>query len=167
MEREKRLNPWQAEKIEQYYRENYEFLLKYAWRLLHDEEKAKVAVQETFLVAVEKYEAFISSERPVGWLVWTLRYAVLAMERKESDRESRFIALEDCPSLPALQMNDPEELGCTSSDMALLNRFYGEGYTAKEMASELKLSVGAMKMRIFRAKKRLIERLEIEKLHDF
>lgn len=166
MQREKRLSPTQAEALERYYKENYEFLFRYAWRRLHDEDRARVAVQETFLVAAEKIEAFLDSENPTGWLVKTLQYTVNNAEREQAEHDRRTIALSDCDTLAGAQMPEPQELDFRDPDVALLKTYYEDGYSPQELAEEMNTSVSALKMRVHRAKQRLSKKPMIQFLRN-
>ena len=163
---EKSLSSEESKIIEQYYKENYGLLLKYAYHVLHDQSCAEVAVQETFVVASRRVEKLMASERPVGWLFNTLKYIIKDMER------DRAAVLQHCVSLNAAasraeETYEPEELDENDRDLALLRRFYVDGYKLSELAAELQTTVPALKMRIYRAKKRLREDPRIKDLKDF
>ncbi len=163
---EKSLSSEEAKIIEQYYKDNYVILLKYAYHILHDQSLAEVAVQETFVVASRRVDKLIESERPVGWLFNTLKYIIKDMERDRAAVLQRCVSLEAAVSR-AEKTYEPEELDENDRDLALLRRFYVDGYRLSELAAELQTTVPALKMRIYRAKKRLREDPRIKDLKDF
>ena len=166
MMEEKSLTTEESDLIEQYYKAHYKLLFNYAFRILHDRSLAEVAVQETFLVASSRAEKLKESEKPLGWLFNALKYTIKSMER------DRAAVLEHCVSLEETEIAIdkellPVELNTTDPDLELLRRFYVDGYMLSELAGEENTTVAALKMRIYRAKKRLRNDPQIKKLKDF
>lgn len=166
MKRKKRLSPAQIVELERYYKENYDFLFHYAWHRLHDEDRAHVAVQETFLIAAERIEALLASEKPVGWLVKTLQFTLLALKREQAAHDRQIVSISDCDTLSAPQELEPQELDFRDPDLALLKAYYEDGYSVKELAEQMNTSEGALKMRVHRAKQRLRKKPIIQFLRN-
>ena len=161
-----RLTTEESELIERYYRENYELLFKYAYHILKDPHSAEVAVQETFEVAARRIDKLTESENPIGWLFVVLKYKIMTIERKRDARMQHCVSLDDATAR-AKAMPEPEELAEDDEDIALLLRYYVEGYSLRELAAEQHITVPAIKMRIYRAKKRLRKNPKIKNLRNF
>lgn len=161
------LSPEEMEIIEQYYRAEYENMLRFATHILHDENLAQVAVQETFVVASRKFSSLTGSPRPVGWLYNVLKNVIRQISRERQAMLARFVEL-SLTTEPSAEMEPLSQLDISKNeDLKLLNRFHVEGYSLEEIAKELGISVPALKMRLSRAKKRLREDPEIKKLKNF
>ena len=141
--------------IEQYYKSEYNNLLKYAKRILFNDGLAEDAVQDTFQIAMRRSDKFIESPNPVGWLYETLKYVLKHAQRDKQRCLRMMVPLEFIPEenissedtmlkLTTLYGNDEE--------MKLLVMFYGYGYKVKDIAGVLGISEAACKMRIRRAR---------------
>ena len=153
------------ETIERYYRDHYDHLYKYALWALHDPGSAEVAVQETFLIASRRIDKLLESERPIGWLYNTLKYVIMSIERDRAEILQYCVSIDDAVVSSETDY-DPEELDESLPDLALLKRFYVEGYKLSELAEEMQMTVPALKMRICRAKKRLRDHPKVKKLRN-
>ena len=71
---------------------------------------------------------------------------------------ARSVPLEDAPELSV--EDEISTLDTKNEDIQLLKRFYIDGFTLKELAAELGITVPAMKMRLSRARKRAKKFLE-------
>ncbi len=161
------LSPEEMEILEQFYRAEYESVLRFATCTLHDENLAQVAVQETIVVASRKCSDLTKSPRPVGWLYNVLKNVIRQISRERQTMLARFVELSPTTE-PAAEMEPSSHLDVNKNDdLKLLNRLYVEGYSLEEIAKELGIRVPALKMRISRAKKRLRENPEIKNLKNF
>ena len=150
--------------IEAIFQKEFKGMKRFAQSLLQDESLSEVAVQETFLLAVKKFDAFSASPAPVGWLYNTLRYVVLAIQRDQK-KLAKIIdtSLECVEAVKVSTLDSYPGLSLTASkdpDIRLLVKVYVECYTIREMADSMHISEGACKMRLKRAKKRLREILK-------
>ena len=159
------LSQREAEQLAQYYRDNYDRLYRYALHILHDSNCAEVAVQETFLIASRRIDKLLKSEKPVGWLYNTLKYVIKSIERDRAEIMRYCISLEDTVA-STNELQEPNELDESLPNLALLKRFYVEGYKLSELAEDLHTTVPAIKMQIYRAKKRLRDHPKIKKLRN-
>ena len=144
--------------IEKYFRSEYASMLSFAGYLLNNRSLAEVAVQETFVCALENYEKFESSPNPVGWLYNTLKNMIRHIQRDQQKIIKRMVQLDSCAEDYIASTHKSAMDLCTNKenpDFQLLIRFYVYGYTLKELAQEEGISVGAMTMRIQRAKERI------------
>ena len=65
----------------------------YAKCRLGDDELAEEAVQESFRVACEKQEQVISSENPRGWMMETLKFIIMSVQRERIYLEKLYALL--------------------------------------------------------------------------
>ena len=148
----------QAAAIEALFRENFEPLYRCANRMLRSPPLAEEAVQEAFLIAVTKFEEMQASGNPTGWLYRTV-CNVVQNQRRARQRGSELLL-----RLLSEQETHTDE-GVFSDltedeDFRLIRRVTLEGYSVRETAEALGISVEACKKRIQRAKARLRERLK-------
>ena len=148
------------------YQDHYRALFSYAYHLGFRREMAEDCVQDAFLVALEHIEAVRSSPNPRGYLQQTLknvigyqlrcmRYAA-ELQRKLRER----IPEEGESGSGGLRPETLYRGAVSDEDLRLLIRFYLEGWSQKELAEELGISLNACKKRIQRAKERLRSALE-------
>ena len=141
--------------IEQLFRSEYEGMADFAAYLLGSESLAEVAVQETFVCAMEHIDKLLASPNRVGWLYNALKLTIRHIKREQYLLLKRTMQLEDVPE-QHLSTADRYSLALhgeeADPELQLLIRFYLYGYTLKELAEEMGLTVGAVKMRISRAK---------------
>lgn len=148
------------------YRDHYRALFGYAWQLGIGREAAEDYVQDAFLVALQHIEALKNSENPRGYLQQTLKYVIgyqLRCMRYAVNLQQKLLELEPSPEEHYSDAIGPETLyrGAISDDeLELLLRFYREGWSQKELAADLGISLNACKKRIQRAKERLRSALE-------
>ena len=147
--------------VEALYREMYGMMVNYAKHaLLGDGTIAEEAVQETFRIAVTKAAQLSDSENPRGWLINTLKN-VLTNMRREQARAERLLRK---AAANAAQFSGSTAAEITDligdEDIRLLRRVILDGFSTREAAYELNISVEACKKRIQRAKARLREAME-------
>ena len=149
------LSPEESDALEQLYRSEFTRMLRIARYSLKNDNLAETAVQETFVTAARKIGTLLSSPNPTGWLYITLNYTIKQLQRERLVAIQRFVSLEDAPE-QSQDDNEPDGIVLESNeDLRLFKRYYLEGYSLKELAAELGISVPALKMRITRARKRL------------
>lgn len=81
--------------FEDFYQEQFELLIGYAYRFLNDWEEARVAVQDAFLTGIIKIDEFRSSENPIGWIKRVIKNITLNMNRARKIRNNRLVPLDD------------------------------------------------------------------------
>ena len=160
------LSAEQADFLEQCYRSEYKRLFSYARCVLGSDSLAEVAVQETFVAASRRIETLMQHENKVGWLFTALKHIIQSIRRDQAELRLHTIPEEEAEPL-ATQMKEPEALDMRDPDLALLKRFYLDGYSLAELAREQETTVAALKMRISRLKKKLREDPKIIALKDF
>ena len=141
--------------VEKLYRSEYPNMLSFASYLLSDKALAEVAVQDTFVCALQNIHKLEASSDQVGWLYNALKNIVRHMRRDRQFLIKNFIQLDETKEVPAAPPGQAKLLaaeGQNDPEVQLLVRFYIYGYSLKELAKEEGISVGAMKMRIKRAR---------------
>ena len=143
-------------------------LYRYALWLVHDSSVAEDLVQETFLRAWKSMDKLHKPEAAKGWLITILR-------RENARRFERFQP--QMSAMPVEAIGDGHRDYDTSTEafvlrnaIARLNEAYREplllqvlhGYSQKEIAAELGISVAGAGTRLFRARKKLRAMLEEE-----
>lgn len=150
--------------IEACFRTEYKGLLSLARREGLPENLAEEAVQETFVCFARHYEDWKQKELGAGWLYGVLKNIVLHIQRDEK-KISECISLDDATVEPGRE--DPGFLFAlfpkSDPEYQLLVKFYLGGASIRELADELGITVGACKMRILRAKRKIQERCGAEK----
>lgn len=147
--------------IDRLYREKYNFLLKYAKYAFGDNSIAEEAVHETFIVACIYHEKLQASLNPEGWIVNTHKFVCrnIQKSRKREIQKMLLLANENAFRLngyaePAFENNHDFENYVSPDDFLLLQKFVIEGYSHKDLAQELNITVDACKKRLQRAKEK-------------
>lgn len=148
--------------IEEYFRSEYADMLSLASYLLNNNKAlAEVAVQDTFVFALEHMDKLTASPNPVGWLYNVLKNIVRHIYRDQQRLLKRVVSIGEAPELRTSDYGRDLRLSMSSfndSDTILLIQFYIQGYSVKELARKYDISVGACKMRIKRAKENMKEK---------
>ncbi len=149
--------------FESRYLELYEPLFRYLYRFVKDAGAAEDLLQEVFLLAWNEREALLSHPNPDGWFYMAARNKAMNYLRLEC-RKDRFDLDDDGkePSAqPATSSAEDEVLkqffcfeelkGVLSEDeLLLLRRRFGEDLALKELALDMGVSEGTLKMRFSR-----------------
>ena len=147
--------------VEKLYRSEYSGMLRFACYLLNDRALAEMAVQDTFVCALQNIHTLEASGSQVGWLYNTLKNIVRNIRRDRQFLIKNVAQLDEAREAPAAPPGQAQLLaseGRGDPEVQLLMRFYLYGYSLKELAEETGVSVGAMKMRIKRAKEHVKEK---------
>lgn len=156
--------PWQSD-LEQIYREMYPTLYAYALRILKDHALAEEAIQDTFCIACAKQGQVLSTPKPQGWIMLTLKHVMQNMLRSQRKLQKLlFLTASEELSVDSPELLDVDVLFgnvSDSEDFRLLKRISLEQCTIVELAQDLGISVEACKKRVQRARKRLQKKLKI------
>lgn len=159
MASEKMLASGEIKLLEQLYSKEYLSMLKISKSALINPQQSEDAIQGAFLDAMQNFNKFSSSENPMGWLYIALRFQISHINRgciKEAKLKAKFgQQVVDFSYEPnkATIFDIPD----IQSNVELLSRFYIEGHTIKELAQKDGCSVGAMKMRLKRAREGVVK----------
>lgn len=155
-----------VERFRAIYEENYRRLVGYALRRTSNNDEAADVVAEAFLIAWRNLERVPQDETARLWLYATAR-RVLANQRRSQQRRERLaerIAFEiDATPRPPAEgdlATVAEALGSLSDEeRSLLGMVGWEGLHPAEIAEILGCSVGAVRLRTFRARRRFAAEL--------
>lgn len=163
------LSPEEWTLLEECYREQYEHLYKTAAASLGNPHLAYDIVQDTFVHAVDCIDDFMKSPKPGGWLYNAMGYLIKHALRTRSMLLANNVSLTKEVVIPTA--GDPftvNELDiANNADLQLLARYFLHGYSIQEIAGMYNITVGAAKMRITRARKRLQKDPSIRDLKNF
>ena len=146
--------------IETLYIKNASLLFNYANIILSNASLAEEAVQETFVIACIKQHALENSPNPEGWLMNTLKNVCRNIQKKNRNYYlSRILSLnESVLGTTALESDNLWETNVqdfiSKEDFMILKKIILDGYSYKDLAKELGISLEACKKRAQRAKQR-------------
>lgn len=145
--------------IETLYIKNASLLFNYANIILSNTSLAEEAVQETFVIACIKQHALENSSNPEGWLMNTLKNVCRNIQKNRNYYLSRILSLnESVLGTTALESDNLWETNVqdfiSKEDFMILKKIILDGYSYKDLAKELGISLEACKKRAQRAKQR-------------
>lgn len=147
--------------IDRLYRKKYDFLFKYAKYAFGDSSIAEEAVHETFIVACICHEKLQASLNPEGWIVNTHKFVCKNIQKSRKRDIQRMLSLTNEHALnpyaytePAFEKNFDLEDFVSSEDVFILKKFILEGYSHKDLAQELDITIDASKKKLQRAKEK-------------
>lgn len=145
--------------IETLYIKNASLLFNYANIILSNASLAEEAVQETFVIACIKQHALENSPNPEGWLMNTLKNVCRNIQKNRNYYLSRILSLnESVLGTTALEFDNLWETNVqdfiSKEDFMILKKIILDGYSYKDLAKELGISLEACKKRAQRAKQR-------------
>ena len=165
---ERQLTPEENAFLGECYKQNHTQLYNIAMSSLRNPHLAYDIVQDALAHAAECIEEFMNSESPSGWVRRAMDYRILHALRTRSKLLARNIPLEEAYDLAGddgdIAIN---ELDTESKDMQLMIRYFEYGYSLQKIADEWNITVGAVKMRIQRAKRRLQNDADVNDLKNF
>ena len=144
---------------------NYEQVRAYALRRVAPDLAADV-VQETFLVAWRRPDEVPSHALP--WLLAVARRIVLRQWRSAARREALLVLVASAPAVarPTADEQDARVVAAVErlspNDRDLLGLIYWDGLTPAEAATVVGCSQTALRVRLHRARRRLVLALEAE-----
>ena len=145
--------------IETLYIKNASLLFNYANIILSNASLAEEAVQETFVIACIKQHALENSPNPEGWLMNTLKNVCRNIQKNRNYYLSRILSLnESVLGTTALESDNLWETNVqdfiSKEDFMILKKIILDGYSYKDLAKELGISLEACKKRAQRTKQR-------------
>lgn len=145
--------------IETLYIKNASLLFNYANIILSNASLAEEAVQETFVIACIKQHALENSPNPEGWIMNTLKNVCRNIQKNRNYYLSRILSLNEFVlGTTDLESDDLWETNVqdfiSKEDFMILKKIILDGYSYKDLAKELGISIEACKKRAQRAKQR-------------
>ncbi len=140
--------------------------------ILGSAELANEAVHETFLKIIRNFADFsaLEEEHRNGWIALTTKYTALNILKKEKC----YIPVKDEYLFSMIDTKRDDTMKCLYEDLAdainelppmyceILELYYVQGYTNKEIAVMLNISVENSMQRLSRARKLLLEKMNDE-----
>lgn len=154
-----KLDPQLLDYIESLYRKEALLLFRYSQILFNNPSIAEETVQETFIIACLNHKKLKSSPNPEGWIMNTHKNVCRNFQKANNRYLKQIIALDDT----ILSTQYTEDLyDCentiasyvSSEDFIILKKIIIDGYSHKDLAEELGISVDACKKRLQRVKQR-------------
>jgi DNA-directed RNA polymerase specialized sigma24 family protein len=107
------------------------------------------------VTASRKFSEFQGSPKPTGWLYNTLKNKIREIRHDRQNALKRIVSLDSAKEL-SVELETPRFMEMDENeDLKLLRHFYIEGFSLQEIAKEHGCTIAAIKMKIYRAKKRL------------
>ncbi len=154
--------------FEEFYRENFQKLVGYAYRFLKNWDDAKEVTQDAFLTALIKMDQFCGSGNRQGWIRNTIRKKAQNLNKIKANRTASIVPLEetdpllvdydrysavDTPSAHSAELLSEQEF-------VLIQRIFMEGEAYRDTAKEFGITEGACRKRVERIIKKLREKWE-------
>lgn len=145
--------------IESLYRKEALLLYRYSKVIFNNPSIAEESVQETFIIACLNYDKVSCSLNPEGWIMNTHKNVCRNIQKTQSVYLKRILALDQVEYLPscaepAYSIENDLSTFVSSDDYTILKKIILEGYSHKELANELNISIDVCKKRFQRAKER-------------
>lgn len=145
--------------IETLYKKEALLLYRYTKTIFDNASIAEEAVQETFIIVCLNYTKVSASLNPEGWIMNTHKNVCRNMQKRQHLYLKRILSLDQMENLPSYSeptynINDDLSTFVSSDDYTLLRKIILEGYSHKDVANELNISIDVCKKRFQRAKER-------------
>lgn len=155
----------QEEFFHKLYMDTYCGLLHYVRSICKNRDGVEDILQETYVEAYRQCEMLMHHENPRGWLYKTASNKVRNFMRK---REQENLPLDCLYEMGATEKLFGElewrlalERILSPEEADIFWKFYVQGYTGSEIAADLGISEGCLKVRMYRMKKKLRENLTL------
>lgn len=135
------------------YKNQYEKMLKFSYRMVGTTETAQDLVQETFLLALFNKDKLASHPNPEGWLMKTLRNLTLNEQRRITAHET--VPLDSIASITGEQDNISLELllpkQLSKEEQEILIWRFEQQMEYKDISDRLGISETGCRSRVSRA----------------
>lgn len=146
------------EELTEYVRMFHGTLYRLALGYVHNRENAEDICQSAFVKLIDRKSGF---ETPENCKAWLIRVTINLSKNLLRKRSIRFEELDE--NIPALEKEDLELWEIVKSlppkYRAVIHLYYYEGYSVKEIADIMRISVTAVTTRLTRARERLKDML--------
>ena len=152
--------------FEEFYKEHLNTIVRHVYRKVPDKHVAEDVAQETFYLALVKWEQVKNSEAPLRWLYQTANFKLQELQRKAINHPT--VPMDEVGELPLagdlshemteLELVAKESL--TEEEWELLKKYHIIGYTIEELAEESGITANNMRVRISRVTGKLRKNME-------
>ena len=160
------------------YEKYYSSLFTYAISVTKDYELAEEIVQDTFLIAWNKYEDLIFSPNPGGWLMNVTKFNIRNTLRKVTSSDPPPLPLDDAICMVGRNQHQDYLDNATEiiniitrhvsgDDLILIQKVYLEGYSCPEVAIILGIKPSTCQKRLQRLLKKLSKSKDIRIYFEF
>ncbi|MBQ4259001.1 MAG: sigma-70 family RNA polymerase sigma factor [Lachnospiraceae bacterium] len=164
--KDKRITYEISDGFEAFYKEHLNAVVRHVYRKVQDKNIAEDVAQETFYLALMKWEQVQKAEVPLRWLYQTANYKLQELQRKAITHPT--VPLEEVGEMPVSEdvSHEMSELelvakeSLTEEEWELLKRYHIIGYTVEELADELGITPNNMRVRISRVTGKLRKNME-------
>lgn len=145
--------------IESLYRKEALLLYRYSKTVFSNSSIAEETVQETFIIACLNYNKLVNSPNPEGWIMNTHKNVCHNIQKAHNTYLKKILTINHLESLssfadPTYGIESDLNAFVNSDDYMILKKIILEGYSHKDLANELNVSVDVCKKRFQRAKER-------------
>lgn len=145
-------------KFVEIYKENFNVLYGYVYRMIGDKYLAEDAVHNACYAALKK-GIFENHDNPLGWLIIALRYEISNMIRKNRDiptDESELAVKAAMEEYGLLELDLSLRAALTEKEYIIVKLYFFEGLNEKAIAKHLGISLNALRIRIHRIRKKIL-----------
>lgn len=154
------------DEFEAFYKEHFRTVAKHVHRKVSNEQIVEDVTQETFYLALVKWDQVKNSDAPLRWLYQTANYKLQELQRKAITHPT--VPLDEVGEMPvsedvSQQMSELEIVASeslTKEEWELLKKYHIIGYTVEELAEEAGITVNNMRVRISRVTGKLRKNME-------
>ena len=154
------MEPFAGKDIDQIVERNAQHMLRAAYAVLHSTSDAQDAVQDAFLILLQKQPTFHDASHEKAWLL----RVTINIAKNEAKRKRRFA--DELPQETAVPETGEDVLSFVLQLSApyriVIHLYYYEGYSIQEIARLLHLPAATVGTRLARARKQLKTMLEQE-----
>lgn len=153
--------------IESLYKKEALLLYRYSKAIFNNPFLAEESVQETFIIVCLNYDKLFGSPNPEGWIMNTHKNVCRNIQKTQSVYLKKILALDQVENLSpctesVYNFENDLSIFVSSDDYTLLRKIILEGYSHKELANELNISVDVSKKRFQRAKERFKKNFHLD-----
>lgn len=159
---------YQTSEIAIMYDKYADMLFRVAYAELLSREDAEDAISDVFYKMMKKAPKFLNAEHEKAWLIRVTINQCRDLQRKRAIRS--YTPLEEIAELPSVQKTEyfvlEEVLSLPEKYKIVLILFYFEELKIEEIASALKISKAAVKMRLARGRESLKDKMKGDVAND-
>jgi len=143
---------------------------RYSWRMMRNEQDARDAAQDTMLKVLRNLDRYDTRWRFTTWLISITRNTCideLRKRRRRSDKEVKDVAdHRPSPVQEAIRRQEADQLHAAMDTLPALYRealvmYHFEHLKYREISDILEIPIGTVMNRIFRARRKLGEALDL------
>lgn len=145
--------------FERFYLNTKNIVYQYLYYHVRDYFELEDIAQETYVMALEQWDMLKEHPNPAGWLMLTTKYICAGYHRHVYNRMESLDNYKDIgyeePAYNMLVMEDLLESVYNKKESILAKRYFLNGDSISQLSSELGMSEGAFRTRLYRMKRRL------------